>query len=866
MKLENNPPSMSAKNREAQAMKEKPAASTGGASLYRDLRPLWRPALIVAAYLCAFIILDFAARQFEELPAVVAWYPPAGLTYALLLVFGVRFAPTVTIALFISSLFVYRMPQPAYALLLWASVISSIYGAAAAFLRQRIRFDWRLRTLRDVISLVVTTAVVSALLAVLSVSSVSLSSDMPPGAFLGAIFDWWIGETVGVLTVTPFLLVYVMPGLKRFAKGQPIRLPARWSWPPSSLSVLGSASILALSLFWVFGASLPDEIQPLYLLTLPLIWIALRHGFKGVTAAILALNFGVVLAQWLFRLELAHLGELQLLMIVNCVVGLLMGAVVTARQQAEEALRLRLAEMEGLHAVSTALRVAQTRDEALPILLDQTLAALATDSGAIWLYYPEHDELRPAITLGWFRQLKEAPLKRGEGIVGAVFASGQSHVSPAFRTDPAVGATTREQIPNDWGGACVPIHTGAITIGVLIASMPPSHPITPGQMGLLESLAELAGAALHRMSLHEETVRQLDHLQALHRIDQAIAGSMDLRTTLNVLLENVLTQLKSDAASVLLLDPQRQMLEYAAGRGFRTGLVQTARIRLGEGLAGRVALERRAVQAHDAKRVQENRQLAALWAREGFAAYFGLPLIAKGQVKGVLEVFHRTAHTAGPEWVDFLETLAGQAAIAIDNNGLFDGLQRSNAELIMAYEATLEGWSRAMDLRDKETEGHSQRVTEITVRLAIILGVPDSALAQVRRGALLHDIGKLGVPDQILLKPGKLTDEEWVIMRSHPQLAYDLLSPITYLKPALDIPYCHHEKWDGAGYPRQLKGDEIPLPARVFAVADVWDALGSDRPYRPAWPRQKIVVYMREQSGTHFDPRVLEAFLTMMGE
>jgi HD-GYP domain-containing protein (c-di-GMP phosphodiesterase class II) len=385
-------------------------------------------------------------------------------------------------------------------------------------------------------------------------------------------------------------------------------------------------------------------------------------------------------------------------------------------------------------------------------------------------------------------------------------------------------------------------------------------------MGLLESLAELAGAALHRMSLHEETVRQLDHLQALHRIDQAIAGSMDLRTTLNVLLENVLTHLKSDAASVLLLDPQRQMLEYAAGRGFRTGLVQTARIRLGEGLAGRVALERRAVQAHDAKRVQENRQLAALWAREGFAAYFGLPLIAKGQVKGVLEVFHRTAHTAGPEWVDFLETLAGQAAIAIDNNGLFDGLQRSNAELIMAYEATLEGWSRAMDLRDKETEGHSQRVTEITVRLAIILGVPDSALAQVRRGALLHDIGKLGVPDQILLKPGKLTDEEWVIMRGHPQLAYDLLSPITYLKPALDIPYCHHEKWDGAGYPRQLKGDEIPLPARVFAVADVWDALGSDRPYRPAWPRQKIVVYMREQSGTHFDPRVLEAFLTMMGE
>ena len=202
----------------------------------------------------------------------------------------------------------------------------------------------------------------------------------------------------------------------------------------------------------------------------------------------------------------------------------------------------------------------------------------------------------------------------------------------------------------------------------------------------------------------------------------------------------------------------------------------------------------------------------------------------------------------------------------IDNNSLFDGLQRSNAELTVAYEATIEGLSRTLDLRDKETEGHSQRVTEMTVRLAGMVGVPESALVHIRRGALLHDIGKLGVPNQILLKPGQLTEEEWVVMRGHPLLAYDLLAPITYLNPALDIPYCHHEKWDGTGYPRQLKGAEIPLSARIFAVADVWDALGSDRPYRKAWPRQRIVAYMREQSGLHFDPRVLDVFLTMKEE
>jgi putative nucleotidyltransferase with HDIG domain len=207
--------------------------------------------------------------------------------------------------------------------------------------------------------------------------------------------------------------------------------------------------------------------------------------------------------------------------------------------------------------------------------------------------------------------------------------------------------------------------------------------------------------------------------------------------------------------------------------------------------------------------------------------------------------------------------LARQAAIAIDNTELFNGLQRSNAELVLSYDTTLEGWSRALELRDRETEGHTQRVTEMTLRLARALGMSDKELSHARRGALLHDIGKMGVTDAILLKPGPLTDEEWDIMRQHPQFAYEMLSPIAYLRPALDIPYCHHEKWDGTGYPRGLKGEEIPLAARIFAVVDVWDALRSDRPYRPAWPKEKALEHIRAGSGTHFDPKVVEAFLEM---
>jgi putative two-component system response regulator len=184
-------------------------------------------------------------------------------------------------------------------------------------------------------------------------------------------------------------------------------------------------------------------------------------------------------------------------------------------------------------------------------------------------------------------------------------------------------------------------------------------------------------------------------------------------------------------------------------------------------------------------------------------------------------------------------------------------------ELAQAYDTTLEGWARALDLRDNETEGHSRRVTEMTVHLARALGVFEAQITHIRRGALLHDIGKLGIPDAILHKPGPLTEEEWVIMRQHPLYAYRMLAPIPFLQPALDIPYAHHEKWDGSGYPQGLCGEEIPLAARIFAVVDVWDALTSDRPYRPAFTPAQACEYIQTNTGTHFDPQVVAVFLSL---
>ena len=191
-------------------------------------------------------------------------------------------------------------------------------------------------------------------------------------------------------------------------------------------------------------------------------------------------------------------------------------------------------------------------------------------------------------------------------------------------------------------------------------------------------------------------------------------------------------------------------------------------------------------------------------------------------------------------------------------------LQRANEDLREAYDKTIEGWVLALDLRDRETEGHTQRVTEMTLRLARELGCTDEELVHIRRGALLHDMGKMGIPDEILQKPGPLTNEEWIIMRRHPLYAYQMLAPIHYLNQSLIIPYCHHERWNGSGYPQGLKGEEIPLFARLFAVVDVWDALSSDRPYRKRMPPQEVADYLQEEAGRLFDPYIVEKFLALI--
>jgi HD-GYP domain-containing protein (c-di-GMP phosphodiesterase class II)/PAS domain-containing protein len=376
----------------------------------------------------------------------------------------------------------------------------------------------------------------------------------------------------------------------------------------------------------------------------------------------------------------------------------------------------------------------------------------------------------------------------------------------------------------------------------------------------LNLVGEIFGHALVRRKAELDARLQLRRLAALSEVGKTINASMDLNLTLDILLNHLVAQLEVDAADVLLFNPLLRGLEFARQRGLwlpaarRAGLPQDAH------LSQQVARQRRLL--HLTGLESASLEAAGL-LHEAIETYIGVPLIARGQVKGVLELFQRSALHPNRSWLDYLAVLADYFATAIDSTRQFESLTRANVELSVALDGLIEGWAQAIDLRSQEAPGHTQRAADLALRLAAALRLPDAELVHLRRGALLHNLGKMGLPDSILLKPGPLSEQEWAAVRRHPQIAHDLLDGIPFLRPALVIPHCHQERWDGTGYPRGLAGEQIPLAARIFALADVYDSLLSDRPFRQARGRDQALDYISSQSGLHFDPALVAAFLSL---
>jgi HD-GYP domain-containing protein (c-di-GMP phosphodiesterase class II) len=410
----------------------------------------------------------------------------------------------------------------------------------------------------------------------------------------------------------------------------------------------------------------------------------------------------------------------------------------------------------------------------------------------------------------------------------------------------------------------IPLMVQDEVIGMFAIDRREDEAYTRQDIEIAQQFANRAAIAITNARLFEQMKSHLKKLQILRNVDTAITSSLDVDDVLESVLTQVVEGLQVDIAVIYLFDENSETLNYAGNMGFTTLGNPEVKIGLGQGYVGKVAAKKTPVFVPEIDYTSDGKAYPYSFVAEGVTSYFGFPLISTGNFKGVLEVLHRDRLDPDEEWYEFAETLARQTAIAVDNLTLFSNLQQANHELLEAYDATIEGWAHALEIRDKETEGHSRRVVTLTADIASRFGFKPAEIEHILRGVILHDIGKMGIPDEILHKPGPLTEEEWVIMRRHPDFAYEMLKDIKYLRPALNIPRYHHERWNGSGYPEGLKGEAIPLEARIFAVVDAWDALTSDRPYRDAWSVEKTKQYMLDQSGKEFDPEVVKAFLEMI--
>jgi putative nucleotidyltransferase with HDIG domain len=478
----------------------------------------------------------------------------------------------------------------------------------------------------------------------------------------------------------------------------------------------------------------------------------------------------------------------------------------------------------------------------------------------MYLVLPGNNELElsmdtaPYIPLG-------SPIKFGEGAAGRVAETRQ----PLRIDDYSIWEGQSKLYAGKPIRAVVEVpmlYRGEL-IGVLTADEAgdSERKFTENDERLLSLFASQAAGAIHAARLFEETRRRAEEFTTLYETTHDLAMQQDLSAVMDIITKRATRLLGVPNATIILIDPTLGDMKIAASIG--PDLAVGTRRNISDGLAGRVAQSRSPLIIDD---YQNWEHRSRLYDAIPYTAMMGVPLLYGGNLLGVLDVSdvapsRRTFNEAD---VRLLSLFAGQAASAIANAQLFEDLKKSNIEILSSYDTTIEGWSRAMDLRDHETEGHTLRVTELTLKLARQMDLNEPELTHIRRGSLLHDIGKMGIPDAILLKEGSLSEEEWVIMRKHPQFAYEMLSSINYLHDALDIPSNHHEKWDGTGYPRGLKKEEIPLAARIFAVVDVWDAIRSDRPYRKGWDTEKAINYIKSQSGTHFDPEIVEAFLSIL--
>lgn len=540
--------------------------------------------------------------------------------------------------------------------------------------------------------------------------------------------------------------------------------------------------------------------------------------------------------------------------------------VVNARDTTER--RRNAIVREAVLRVAASLRTAANRSEMPPIILGELQELLQADSVALVM----HDERRNQMVIergvGAWKQMEGRRLARGDGSCWKVYDQREPLDIPNLADEGAFSDS--KYASDEHAGLAVPLIVGDRVMGVIWLAR--KHRFDAEEIDIVSAVADMAANGLNRATLHEETIRHAEQMARITTLGQEMGQMLD-ESFIHERLVQVSAEIVPDVSVVLLAryfaSEQEFSLAYGLDNGAEIDVSEAPRLKLeppGHGQQSEVVRSKKPLIVDDFSEIYARHPEA----RRGDPPYplsgLYVPLVTRGEVLGVLQLQSLSKGRFTEKDAEIMTLVANTAAVALTNAQLFQETQATTVQLSLAYDSTLEGWAKALELRDQETEGHTRRVAEMTIRLALELGVPADQLTNIRRGALLHDIGKMGIPDEILLKPGPLSEEEWEIMRRHPVYARDMLAEVDYLRPALEIPYYHHERWDGSGYPEGLKGEEIPLCARIFAVVDVHDALSTDRPYREAWPAEKVLEYLRDNAGVLFDPTIAEAFLGLLAK
>ena len=406
-----------------------------------------------------------------------------------------------------------------------------------------------------------------------------------------------------------------------------------------------------------------------------------------------------------------------------------------------------------------------------------------------------------------------------------------------------------------FSGGLFPLIRNNHVVGILGLQSSQTDYFKPGTITWINALARMISDNLFE---RDDTT---DEKKMEYEITRILQSSLDVRDHLPNVLGMLADTLNADAITILGYSLPAKRFELIATHGLALPALAKLRLFFEAGLAGKNIDKRQPIWIEDLQHESSDLRPICRLDEEGFRGYIAIPMIGHNDLTGVMEVFWREPQPAQKWNWDFLERVAEQIAFAIQRAGILKDIRHRNEELQTKYNAMIEGLSKALELRDIETEGHTRRVSQFTMRLVKHMQIPPEEWDAIRQGALLHDIGKLGIPDAILLKPGSLTPGERKVMQQHVLYGYNILAPIISTRHTLDITLYHHEHWDGKGYPYGLKGEQIPLVARLFTIIDVYDALKSDRPYRPAWSHSQVIQYLREQAGQEFDPHMLKLFL-----